>query len=114
MTPDDAARILGPLWIAFELADERLEAMLAESLAQPVAPGTASARCRRAAELEEARAYLRARARAFQGFGLMEAVSTGRAVLTWPNILPAPESRERVLDQWRASRKAPEPLKVSA
>lgn len=115
MTPQDAARILRPLWIAFEVADETIAALLAESEAQPLSRGNAAERLRHEAELEEARAFLRARARAFDGFGLLEALSTGRTVLTWPNVRPEAEAREQVLERWRASRKVPpEALKVSA
>jgi len=115
MDSEQAARILTPLWIAFAVAEERLEALLAESFSQPMTRENAPARLRHEAELEEVRAYLQAKARGFRGAGLRDAVATGRAVLIWPNACPSEAVWERTLQAWRDGRAAKvKPLEVGA
>ncbi len=115
MDSEQAARILTPIWIAFQVAEERLETLLAESMSQPMSREDAAGRLRHEADLEEARAYLEAKARGFQGFGLRDAVNTGRKVLTWPNAFPSESTYERTLKTWREARAAKvKPLEVGA
>ena len=115
MDSEQAARILAPIWIAFEVAEERLEAMLAESMAQPMSREHAAARLRHEADLEEARSYLQAKARGFQGFGLRDALHTGRSIRVWPNAFPSEATYTRTIQTWRDSRPAKvKPLEVGA
>lgn len=106
MNREQVEAILRPIWIGFAAAEERLEALLAESQATPLDRGNAAHGIRHEAELEEARAYLKARARAFQRDGLMSALDTGRGVLLWPNVYPGSEAHERAVETWRAARAA--------
>lgn len=106
MNRDQVEAILRPIWIGFAAAEERLEAMLAESTANPLTRGNAAQGLRHESEIEEALAYLKARALAFRRDGLMTALDTGRGVLLWPNVYPGSEAHERAVETWRAARTA--------
>lgn len=104
MDREQAEHVLRPIWIGFAAAEGRLEALLAESKATPVDRENVVRRIHHEAELEEALDYLRARSRAFVGYGLMTAVDTGRAVHLWPHIYPSHEAAAHAVETWRAAR----------
>jgi hypothetical protein len=115
MNSADAEHILAPIWIGFAVAEARLEALLADSRSQPMDRETARARLRHEQDLEDARAYLQTKARGLRGFGLRDALNTGRTVITWPNVFPHEEAWERTTRAWQEARAAKvKPLEVRA
>jgi hypothetical protein len=109
MNRDQVEAVLRPIWIGFAAAEERLEALLAESQSNPLDRGNAAQGLRHESDLEAALRYLRARKLGFQRDGLMAALDTGRGVLLWPNVYPGSEASERAGEAWRAARAAKDP-----
>lgn len=106
MNREHAAHILTPIWQAFAAAEARIEKMLEEAETAPVAEQLALGGLRHVADLEQAQAYLKARARSFAGDGLMTAVDTGRSVFVWPNVIPSSEAPALAVARWKETRAA--------
>lgn len=104
MNREHAEHVLAPIWLGFAAAEARIEELLAQAQAATVPEQLALGGLRHEADLEQALAYLKARAQAFQGDGLMTAVDTGRRVFVWPNILPSREAPAEAVARWKESR----------
>lgn len=118
MSPEDAARVLEPIWQGFAAARCRL-VEVRERVGLEVGH---SALARHVAETQDAEAYLAAVMARFlcpETGGLLTAIDTGRRVHTWPGAGPHQSARAAAEVRYFARRFEAElaqvqPLKVAA
>ena len=96
MSPAEAQRILEPVWLGFEVALERLAELRAQA---EQTKGTEAFRA--ISDLQEAQAWLLAKARQFQPAGLLTVIDNGAGLIAWPNALPEPGAMETVIQRRR-------------
>lgn len=99
MTPQDAARILAPIRIAFLAARIRVREQRED--AQKL---FGSAAYRALADLDAAEEYLMAREVQWDFAGLLSVAMRGDRPCTWPNVIPDPEAMAASLDAWTSSK----------
>lgn len=104
MNRADAEHILAPIILGFEVAKDRANELLKQSQERGLDRTRLHEVVRHESDLEQALAFIQAREKAWAFDGLMQAVDTGRAVATWPTVMPGSDYRERVIDAWRESR----------
>ncbi len=104
MKREQVEHALKPIWLGFAAAEARLVEMLQESKAQPVDRMNVLERMQDEQQLEQAMDYIKARARAFLGDHLYQAIDTGRGVITWPNVYPASDAAALAVAEWRELR----------
>lgn len=117
MTPEDAARVLEPIWQGFAAARCRL-AEVRERVGLEVGHG---ALAQHVGQTQDAEAYLAAVMARFlcpESGGLLTVIDSGRKVHGWPNAHPAPASRRAAEVRYFARRyeaeiAAVQPLRVA-
>jgi hypothetical protein len=107
MNREEAEFILAPIILGFEVAKDRANELLKQSQERGLDRFRLHEVVRHESDLEQALAYLLARARAWSVDGLMQAVETGsRSAACWPGVMPGSDYRERTITAWRESKAA--------
>lgn len=104
MKREQVEHALKPIWLGFAAAEARLMEMLEESKAQTMDRMNALEKMQHEDQIEQALSYVKARARAFIGDHLYQAIDTGRGVITWPNVYPASDAAALAVAMWKESR----------
>lgn len=111
MNRADAELILAPIILGFEVAKGRALELLGKAQEHELNWEHIHDLVRHESDLDQALKFIIAREKAWTVDGIMQAVDTGRAVATWPSVMPGSDFRERIITAWKESR-SPNPANV--